>query len=167
MLTEGAAVDAAETFAAILGEEPENAAPMAGWCARIWRWAIWIRPKRFCRRPGRHRQIQGGGRRARAAGPCAEAANAGPETEFAPRSTADPGNHQARFDLATALHAAGKVEEAVDELLELFRRDREWNDGAAKAQLITIFDALKPQDPIVLAGGAAVVDDICLIPVLG
>ena len=59
---------------------------------------------------------------------------------------------QARFDYAQALHAAGQVEEAVAELLELFRRDREWNDGAAKAQLFTIFDALKPQDPIVLSG---------------
>ena len=38
------------------------------------------------------------------------------------------------------------------ELLELFRRDREWNDGAAKAQLFTIFEALKPNDPVVLNG---------------
>ena len=53
---------------------------------------------------------------------------------------------------ATALHAAGQVQEAVDELLELFRRDREWNDAAAKTQLFTIFDALKPQDPIALSG---------------
>ena len=41
---------------------------------------------------------------------------------------------------------------AVDQLLDLFRRDREWNDGAAKIQLFTIFDALKPQDSIVLTG---------------
>jgi putative thioredoxin len=65
---------------------------------------------------------------------------------------ADPGNHQARYDYAQALHASGKVEEAVEQLLELFRRDREWNDGAAKAQLFTIFDALKPTDPIVQKG---------------
>jgi putative thioredoxin len=44
------------------------------------------------------------------------------------------------------------VEEAIDQLLELFRRDRDWNEGAAKQQLLTIFDALKPQDPIVLKG---------------
>ena len=41
---------------------------------------------------------------------------------------------------------------AVDELLESFRRDREWNDGAAKAQLFTIFEALKPDDPVALNG---------------
>ena len=68
------------------------------------------------------------------------------------RIEADPADHQARFDLAQALHAKGQVQEAVDQLLELFRRDREWNDGAAKAQLFTIFDSLKPQDPIALAG---------------
>ena len=64
----------------------------------------------------------------------------------------NPDDHQARYDLAAALLAAGNQKEAVDELLELFRRDREWNDGAAKTQLFTIFEALKPQDPIVLAG---------------
>ena len=65
---------------------------------------------------------------------------------------AAPDNHQARFDLAKAQHAAGDVAAAVDTLLELFRRDREWNDGAAKAQLFTIFEALKPTDPIALKG---------------
>ncbi len=60
---------------------------------------------------------------------------------------------QARFDLALALHAnRDRSRGAVDQLLELFRRDREWNDGAAKAQLFTIFDALKPKDPMVLNG---------------
>jgi putative thioredoxin len=72
--------------------------------------------------------------------------------ELRARVEADPGDHQARFDLANALQASGEVQAAVDELLELFRRDREWNEGAAKTQLFTIFDALKPQDPIVLQG---------------
>ena len=81
-----------------------------------------------------------------------QAENAGPEAELRAAVDAAPDNHQARFDLAQALHASGKVAEAVDELLELFRRDRDWNEGAAKTQLFTIFDALKPQDPIVLKG---------------
>jgi len=50
------------------------------------------------------------------------------------------------------LNAAEDTQGAVDELLELFRRDREWNDGAAKAQLLTIFEALQPQDPVALNG---------------
>ena len=81
-----------------------------------------------------------------------QAATAGPEDELRGAVEAEPDNLQARFDLALALHAEGKVDEAVDALLELFRRDREWNNGAAKAQLFTIFEALKPQDPIVLRG---------------
>jgi putative thioredoxin len=64
----------------------------------------------------------------------------------------DPANRQVMFDLATAQHASGDVEGAVTTLLDLFKLDREWNEGAAKTQLFTIFDALKPQDPIVLAG---------------
>ena len=65
---------------------------------------------------------------------------------------ANPDDHQARFDLAVALHANGDVEDAVAALLELFRRDREWNDGAAKAQLFKVFDALDAKDPIALNG---------------
>jgi putative thioredoxin len=41
---------------------------------------------------------------------------------------------------------------AVDQLLDLFGRDREWNEGAAKAQLFTIFESLKPNDPVALNG---------------
>ncbi|WP_380055723.1 tetratricopeptide repeat protein [Falsihalocynthiibacter sp. SS001] len=81
-----------------------------------------------------------------------QAANAGPEAELKAAVEADPDNHQARFDLATALHAGGDTEGAVEQLLELFRRDREWNDAAAKSQLFTIFDALEAKDPIALNG---------------
>ena len=81
-----------------------------------------------------------------------QAEDAGPVAELRGAVEADADNHQARFDLAVALNASGDVEGAVAELLELFRRDREWNDGAAKAQLFTIFDALPPQDPIALNG---------------
>jgi putative thioredoxin len=81
-----------------------------------------------------------------------EAQNAGPVDELQAAVDATPDDHQARFDLAIALHANGKVEEAVAELLELFRRDREWNDAAAKSQLFKIFDAREAKDPIVLNG---------------
>ena len=81
-----------------------------------------------------------------------QAASAGPETDLRAAVEKDPKNPQLLFDLATALHANGKVEEAVSTLLDLFKLDREWNNGAARTQLFTIFEALKPQDPIVLAG---------------
>ena len=76
----------------------------------------------------------------------------GPINQLEDKVQANPEDHQSRFDLAVALHSNGDVEASVNELLELFRRDREWNDEAAKKQLFTIFDALKPQDPIVLQG---------------
>jgi len=81
-----------------------------------------------------------------------QAVDAGPVAELRAAVDANPDDLQARFDLAQALYAAGDAEEAVAELLESFRRDREWNEGAAKAQLFTIFEALKPSDPIVLNG---------------
>ncbi|TGN37481.1 tetratricopeptide repeat protein, partial [Paracoccus liaowanqingii] len=77
-----------------------------------------------------------------------QAATAGPLDDLQARVEADPADQQARLEYAQALHAAGRLEEAIDILLDSFRRDRDWNEGAAKAQLITIFDSLKPNDPI-------------------
>ena len=77
-----------------------------------------------------------------------QAASAGPLDDLAARVEADPADQQARLEYAQALHADGQLEAAIDILLDSFRRDRDWNDGAAKAQLITIFDSLKPTDPV-------------------
>ena len=54
---------------------------------------------------------------------------------------AEPGNHQARYDLALALLGANDREGAMEQLLDLFKRDRNWNEGAAKAQLLKLFEA--------------------------
>jgi putative thioredoxin len=153
MLTEGAAVDAAETFAAILGEDPENAAAYGGLVRSHLALGNLDQAEAFLTAApaaiAKAKELDA----ARAQLELArQAANAGPEAELRAAVEADPNDHQARFDLAAALLAADNQQEAVDQLLELFRRDREWNDGAAKTQLFTIFDALKPQDPIVLAG---------------
>ncbi|CUJ81889.1 Thioredoxin-M [Shimia thalassica] len=81
-----------------------------------------------------------------------QAETAGPVAELRAAVEANPDDYQARLDLAQALHASGDAEGAVTELLNLFRLDREWNDGAAKTQLFTIFDALPANDPVVLNG---------------
>ncbi|HMM09706.1 MAG TPA: co-chaperone YbbN [Paracoccus solventivorans] len=153
MLAEGAAEDAAETFAAILGEEPENAEAWGGLIrARLAMGDTEGAEAALAQVP------------ATAAGSAPvevaraqlalahQAANAGPLAELEARVNADPADQQARFDYAGALHAAGRVEEAIEQLLECFRRDRDWNDGAAKAQLFTIFDAMKPNDPLAQKG---------------
>lgn len=153
MLAEGAAVDAAQTFAAILQEDPQNAAAYGG----LARAHIAMddldqaeailngAPIEISKKPeleAAHAQLD----------LARQATNAGPVDELKAQVEADPDDHQARLDLAQALHAKGEVQEAVDQLLELFRRDREWNDGAAKQLLFTIFEALPPQDPIALNG---------------
>ena len=68
------------------------------------------------------------------------------------KSKADPNDHQARLDLAVALAARGKSEEAIAEILEAIRRDRNWNEGAARKQLLTLFEALGGTDPAVREG---------------
>jgi len=57
------------------------------------------------------------------------------------RLAADPNDHQARLDLAKGLAAKGKLAQAADQLLNLIERDRDWENGAARAQLLTVFEA--------------------------
>ena len=76
----------------------------------------------------------------------------GPLLELEAAVTSDPADNKARFEYSQALYAADKLTEAVAQLLELFRNDPDWNDGAAKVQLFTIFGALEANDPIVLNG---------------
>lgn len=153
MLAEGAAADAAETFAAILAEEPESAAAYGGLArAQLAAGSLDQAEAFLAAAPA---AITGAAEVEAARAQLAlarQAESAGPVAELLDRVLAAPEDHQARFDLALALHAAGKVEGAIEELLEIIRRDAGWNEGAAKAQLFTIFEALKPNDPIALKG---------------
>ena len=153
MLAEGAVADAAQTFAAILAELPDSAVALAGLARSYLALGETDQVEALLNTapPSMANAPEIDAVRAQLA-LAKQAADAGPVNELRARVEADPADLQARFDLATALHASGEVQAAVDELLDLFRRDREWNDGAAKAQLFTIFDALKPQDPIALNG---------------
>ncbi len=63
----------------------------------------------------------------------------------------NPGDHKARFDLALAYYAADKREEAMDSLLEIVRRDRKWNDEAARKQLIKLFESFGYTDPLTVS----------------
>lgn len=64
----------------------------------------------------------------------------------------NPDNHQARYDLALAYQAAGRKAEAVDALLEIIARKRDWNEDAARKQLLTLFQAYGFDDPIAVDG---------------
>jgi putative thioredoxin len=153
MLAEGAAEDAAQTFSAILAEEEGNVAALGG-LARAYlalgdveqaRATLDLAPKEKANDAAilaARAQIELAG----------TGADAGEVAELTARVERDPADLQARFDLAGALIAKGDPEGAIAQLLELFRRDREWNDGAAKARLFTLFDSLGPKDPAVLKG---------------
>lgn len=153
MLEAGEVQDAAQTYAAILEEDPNSAPAFAGLA----------RCHLASDKPDDAEATLNGAPAEIADAPELEAVraqielarqaeSAGPVAELRAAVDANPDDHQSRFDLAVAMNAAGDVQGAVDELLELFRRDREWNDAAAKTQLFTIFDALDAKDPIALTG---------------
>ncbi|HYC74932.1 thioredoxin [Brevundimonas sp.] len=82
----------------------------------------------------------------------ASAAPAGPSAELEARVAADPSDHQARYDLSLAQAAAGDLGGAVDSLLKIVAADREWNDQAARKQLLTVFEAAGPASDVARDG---------------
>ena len=78
------------------------------------------------------------------------AAASGHLSELEAKVAADADDHQARFDLALAQVGAGQREAAVDNLLAMVRRDRTWNDAAARKQLVKLFEAFGPADPLTI-----------------
>jgi putative thioredoxin len=80
-----------------------------------------------------------------------QAANVGDFAELEKKIADDPKDYQSRFDLALALNAAGKRNEAADSLMEIIRRDRTWNDGAARKQLLQLFEVWGLMEPETLA----------------
>lgn len=154
MLNEGALADAAQVFAAILGEDQTNLRAIAG-LARSYaaigemeraNQTLDLTPADKSDDP-----IIAAARSAiELAAQAAEAA--GEAAGLTARLQANADDHEARFELALAFVGQSEPEKAVDELLELFRRDKEWRDGAAKDQLFKLFDSLGPNDPVTLKG---------------
>jgi len=153
LLETGAAADAAEIFAAVLGEDPANARALGGMARAELAAGNLDRAKQMLEMAPPEVAEDPAIAAARSAIELAEQTqDAGEEAELKARLDADPNDHQARYDLALALLAGKDREGAVEALLELFRRDREWNDGAAKTQLFKLFDSFGPKDPLTLKG---------------
>ena len=76
----------------------------------------------------------------------------GPVADLEARVAADPKDYQARFDLALALNAKGDREGATNQLIEIVKRDRKWNDDGARKQLVQLFDAWGPTDKATVEG---------------
>jgi putative thioredoxin len=81
-----------------------------------------------------------------------QAKSVGPLNELEQKVAANPLDHQARFDLAVALNSKGRRQDAVDNLLEIVKRDRKWNDDGARKQLVQFFDAWGPTDEATVDG---------------
>jgi putative thioredoxin len=144
---------AAELYAGIVQEDRQNAAALAGLARcylksgdieRAEQTLALIPPDK--RNAAAVASVQAALDLARKAGNTANA------KELEARVSANPADHQARLDLALALAARGDKEGAVKQLLELVRRDRNWNDQAARKQLVQLFEAWGPQDPQTMEG---------------
>lgn len=153
LIDEGDLQGAAEIYAAILQEDRENVAALAG-LARCYlitgdheraRQTISLIPPDKRGVP----TIEA----VNAALDLAEkAASVGDMTGFEMRLNADPSDHQARYDLAVGLAGAGEKAEALEHLLEIVRRDRKWNEEAARKQLLQFFEAWGSKEPLVGEG---------------
>jgi len=78
-------------------------------------------------------------------------AQIGPVDDLKQKLAADPKNHQLKYDYALALYASGAKEEGMDQLLEMIRLDRKWNEEAARKELVNIFNALGPMHELTIA----------------
>jgi putative thioredoxin len=153
LLAEGDAATAAGVFQEVLAEEPENAAAHGG----LLRCLLALDEHEAARDMLAHLPDAIANHPDVAAVRTAldlraQAGEVASPAELRRRVALDPADLAARYDLALAYYAGDETEAAVDELLEIFRRDRAWNDDAARKQLIKIFEALGPTHPLTLAG---------------
>jgi putative thioredoxin len=153
LLDGGNARAAADLFQRICAQDPGNPKAIAGLLrARVAQGDLKAARKLLAELPAELAR-DGALAAARTALELAEAAkDAGDVAALRRKLDASPGDHRLRFDLAGALYAKGTVEAAIDELLKIVAADREWNDEAARKQLVKIFDALGPRHPATTAG---------------
>jgi putative thioredoxin len=153
VLAEGDAATAAQIYAEVLAADATNIAALAGLAkCYIATGAIEQARKTLAMVP-ESRRGDAGVRAVQASIDLAEQAKAlGPLTELEQKVAANPLDHQARFELATALNASGKRHEATHHLLEIVKRDRKWNEDGARKQLVQFFDAWGPTDEATVEG---------------
>jgi putative thioredoxin len=144
---------AAEIFAALLQDDPQNVPALAGLARCYLKSGDVERAEQTLGLVPPDKREAGPVASVRAALDLAKlAGKAGDAGKLKAKVEAEPANHQARIDYAMALAAAGQKSEAADQLLESFRRDRKWNEEAARKQLVQLFDAWGPKDPATLEG---------------
>jgi putative thioredoxin len=153
LFTEGDIGGAAELYSAVLAQDPENVVALAALVKLHVEVSDLEGAKRFLAMAPEAKANDPALAGARAAIELAEQAGSlGDLADLQRRVETDPTDHQARFDLAVGLNARGRREEAANHLLEIVRRDRNWNDDGARKQLVQFFEAWGPMDAMTLAG---------------
>ena len=152
-LAQGDATTAAEIYAAVLATDSANVAAIAGLARAHIKLGTNEQAKRMLAMVPEAKRNDPAVAAAQAALDLAEQAKSvGPLTELEAKVNANPADHQARFDFAVALNAGGKKSEAAQHLLEIIKRDRKWNEDAARKQLLQFFEAWGATDEATLEG---------------
>jgi putative thioredoxin len=153
LLAEGDAANAATVYAEVLGIDATNIAALAGLAKCYMATGAVEQAKQTLAMVPESKREDAAVKAVQAAIDLAEQASAlGPVTELEQKVAANPLDHQARFDLATALNAQGKRTDATAQLLEIVKRDRKWNEDGARKQLINFFEAWGPADEATVEG---------------
>jgi putative thioredoxin len=152
-LAAGDAAGAAELYSEVLGGDSANLHALAGLARSHVETGSIEQAKQILAQVPEAKRNDTAVAAARAALEVAEqATHLGPVAELEQKVAANPLDHQARFDLAIALNGNGRRQEALDQLMEIVRRDRKWNDDAARKQLVQFFEAWGPTDEHTVAG---------------
>jgi putative thioredoxin len=152
-LAAGNAPEAIALYAELLQEEPGNVPALAGLARAYVETGALEQAKQTLALVPEAKRNDAAVAAARSALEVAEQAQSvGPVGELEQKVAANPLDHQARFDLAVALGAAGKRQEAADQLLDIVKRDRKWNEDGARKQLVQFFEAWGPTDEATLNG---------------
>ncbi len=152
-LAKGDAAGAADLYAQVLAQDSGNVAALAGLARSYVRTGALEQAKQTLALVPEAKRNNSAVVAARAALDLAEQAKSvGPLSELEKKVAANPPDHQTRFDLAVALNSKGRRAEAVDNLIEIVKRDRKWNDDGARKQLVQFFDAWGPADEATITG---------------
>jgi putative thioredoxin len=152
-LAAGDPAGAAAIYAEILTETPDNLAALAGLARSYLETGEIDKAKATLAQVPEAKRNDAAIAAARAALEVAEqAASLGPVAELEKKVADNPLDYQARFDLALALNSHNQRQEALDQLMEIVRRDRKWNDDGARKQLVQFFEAWGPTDEHTVSG---------------
>jgi putative thioredoxin len=153
LLAEGDAANAASVYAEVLSVDATNIAAMAGLAKCYATTGAIDQAKKTLAMVPESKRGDAAVKAVQAAIDLTEQAQSlGPVAELEQKVAANPLDHQARFDLATALNAAGNRVEATQQLLEIVKRDRKWNEDGARKQLVQFFDAWGATDEATVEG---------------